>query len=29
MQMGYCRLVTISTDNVLETSEFRSGVGAD
>src|SRR5947207_14716589 len=29
MQVGYCRLVTISTDNLLETSEFRSGVGAD
>ncbi len=28
MQVGYCRLVTISTDNVLETNEFRSGVGA-
>jgi peroxiredoxin len=28
MQVGYCRLVTISTDNLLETSEFRSGVGA-
>ena len=29
MQVGYCRLVTISTDNLLETNEFRSGVGAD
>ena len=28
MQVGYCRLVTISTDNLLETSEFRAGVGA-
>src|SRR5205085_8743088 len=28
MQVGYCRLVTISTDNLLETSEFRSGIGA-
>ena len=28
MQVGYCRLVTVSTDNLLETSEFRSGVGA-
>jgi peroxiredoxin len=28
MQVGYCRLVTISTDNLLETNEFRSGVGA-
>ena len=27
MQVGYCRLVTISTDNLLETNEFRSGVG--
>ena len=24
----YCRLVTISTDNITETNEFRSGVGA-
>jgi peroxiredoxin len=29
MLVGYCRLVTISTDNLLETNEFRSGVGAD
>jgi peroxiredoxin len=29
MQVGYCRLVTISTDNALETNEFRTGVGAD
>jgi peroxiredoxin len=29
MQVGYCRLVTLSTDNLLETSEFRSGVGAN
>src|ERR1700710_2200872 len=29
MQVGYCRLVTISTDNLLETNEFRTGVGAD
>jgi peroxiredoxin len=29
MQVGYCRLVTISTDNLLETNEFRRGVGAD
>ena len=28
MEVGYCRLVTISTDNLLETHEFRSGVGA-
>src|SRR6202049_5317688 len=24
MQVGYCRLVTISTDNLLETNEFRT-----
>ena len=29
MQVGYCRLVTISTDNLIETNEFRSGVGAE
>jgi peroxiredoxin len=28
MEVGYCRLVTISTDNPLETLEYRSGVGA-
>jgi len=28
MEVGYCRLVTISTDNLVETGEFRSGVGA-
>src|SRR4029450_454819 len=28
MQVGYCRLVTISTDNLLETKEFRAGGGA-
>ncbi len=28
MEVGYCRLVTISTDNIMETNEFRSGVGA-
>ena len=28
IEVGYCRLVTISTDNLTETSEFRSGVGA-
>jgi peroxiredoxin len=27
-QVGYCRLVTISTDNLLDTNEFRAGVGA-
>src|ERR1700757_4125754 len=29
MEVGYCRLVTISTDDLLETNEFRSGVGAN
>ncbi len=28
MEVGYCRLVTISTDNLTETNEDRSGVGA-
>lgn len=28
MEVGYCRLVTISTDNITATNEFRSGVGA-
>ncbi len=28
MEVGYCRLVTISTGNLLETAEFRTGVGA-
>ncbi len=28
-QVGYCRLVTISTDNLIETKEFCSGVGAE
>lgn len=28
MEVGYCRLVTISTDNILETNEYRTGVGA-
>ena len=28
MEVGYCSLVTISTDNLIETKEFRSGVGA-
>jgi peroxiredoxin len=28
MEVGYCRLVTISTDNLLATNEFRMGVGA-
>ena len=28
MEVGYSRLVTISTDNMLTTSEYRTGVGA-
>ena len=28
MEVGYCRLVTLSTDSIVETNEFRSGVGA-
>jgi peroxiredoxin len=28
LEVGYCRLVTISTDSILQTNEFRSGVGA-
>lgn len=28
MEVGYCRLVTISTDNLMATNEYRSGVGA-
>ena len=28
MEVGYCRLVSISTDNLSETNEYRSGVGA-
>jgi peroxiredoxin len=28
MEVAYSRLVTISTDNIAETNEFRSGVGA-
>src|SRR5262244_2982031 len=28
LEVAYCRLVTISTDNITETSEYRSGVGA-
>lgn len=28
MQVGYCRLVTLSTDNLLETNEFRDALGA-
>jgi peroxiredoxin len=28
MEVGYCRMVTISTDNLIETNEFRTAVGA-
>jgi peroxiredoxin len=28
MEVGYCRLVTISTDNITDTNEFRTGVGS-
>jgi peroxiredoxin len=28
MEVGYCRLVTISTDNLLGTNEYRAGIGA-
>jgi len=28
MEVGYCRLVTISTDTLVETNELRAGVGA-
>ena len=28
LDVGYCRLVTISTGNLIETNEFRTGVGA-
>jgi peroxiredoxin len=28
MEVGYCRLVTISTDNLMATNENRTGVGA-
>src|SRR5262249_12506009 len=28
LEVGYCRLVTISTDNITETNEFRRGIGA-
>jgi peroxiredoxin len=28
IEVGYCRLVTISTDNLLETNELRLGVAA-
>jgi peroxiredoxin len=28
LDVGYCRLVTITTDNITEINEFRTGVGA-
>lgn len=28
MEVGFCRMVTISTDDLLRTNEFRSAVGA-
>jgi peroxiredoxin len=28
MEVGYCRMVTISTDNLLEINEYRTGVDA-
>ena len=28
LEVAYCRLVTIITDNITETNEYRSGVGA-
>jgi hypothetical protein len=28
LEVAYCRLVTISTDNIRETNEYRTGVGA-
>jgi peroxiredoxin len=28
LEVAYCRLVTITTDTIIETNEFRSGVGA-
>ena len=28
LEVGYSRLVTVSTDNLLETNEYRDGVGA-
>ena len=28
MEVGYCKMVTISTDNITETHEFRTGMGA-
>src|ERR1700689_5712170 len=28
LEVAYCRLITIRTDNITETNEYRSGVGA-
>ena len=28
LEVGYCRMVTISTDNITETNEYRSGLDA-
>ena len=28
LEVAYCRMVTISTDNITETNEYRTGVGA-
>jgi peroxiredoxin len=28
MEVGYCRLVTVTTDNLATTNEYRTGVGA-
>jgi len=28
MEVGYCRMVTLSTDSLLDLNEFRTGVGA-
>jgi peroxiredoxin len=28
IEVAYCKLVTISTDNLIETHEFRTGIGA-
>jgi peroxiredoxin len=28
MEVGYCRMVTITTDSIIQTNEYRSGVGA-
>jgi peroxiredoxin len=28
IEVAYCKLVTITTDNIIQTNEYRSGVGA-